>query len=75
MKAHKLPSGSWNVRVMIEGQSYSFTHSDRREVMRMASEFAAAHRARIDNPTLLERLRDYVAENTERLSPSTIRSY
>ena len=75
MKPHKLPSGSWNVRVMIEGQSYSFTRSDRREVMRMASEFAAAHRARIDNPTLLERLRDYVAENTERLSPSTVRSY
>ena len=75
MKPHKLPSGSWNVRVMIEGQSYSFTHSDRREVMRMASEFAAAHRARMDNPTLLERLRDYVADNADRLSPSTVRSY
>lgn len=75
MKPHKLPSGSWNVRVMIKGQSYSFTHSDRREVMRMASAFAAEHRIRTENPTLLERLRDYVAENAERLSPSTIRSY
>lgn len=75
MKARRLPSGAWNCRVMLEGQSYSFTHSDRREVMRMASAFAAEHRLRAENPTLLERLRDYVAENAERLSPSTIRSY
>ena len=75
MKPRRLPSGSWNVRVMLEGQSYSFTHSDRREVMRMASAFAAEHRIRTENPTLLERLRDYVQENTERLSPSTVRSY
>ena len=75
MKPRRLPSGSWNVRIMLEGQSYSFTHSDRREVMRMASAFAAEHRIRMENPTLLERLRDYVAENAERLSPSTVRSY
>ena len=29
----------------------------------------------MDNPTLLERMREYVAENEERLSPSTVRSY
>ena len=75
MKPRRLPSGSWNVRIMLEGQSYSFTHSDRREVMRMASAFAAEHRIRTENPTLLERLRDYVQENSERLSPSTVRSY
>ena len=43
MKPRRLPSGNWNTRVMLGGQSYSFTHSDRREVMRMASAFAAEH--------------------------------
>lgn len=75
MKPRQLPSGSWNVRVMVDGQSYSFTHSDKKTVMRMASEFADEYRSKMDNPTLLERLREYVAENEERLSPSTVRSY
>ena len=75
MKPRKLPSGSWNVRVMIDGQSYSFTHTDKKTVMRMASEFADDYRRKMDNPTLLERMREYVAENEERLSPSTVRSY
>lgn len=75
MKPRKLPSGSWNVRVMIGGQSYSFTHSDKKTVMRMASDFADEYRRKMDNPTLLERMREYVAENEERLSPSTVRSY
>ena len=75
MKARKLPSGNWNCRVMLGGQSYSFTHSDKKTAVRLAAEFADQYRLRVDNPTLLERLRDYVAENTERLSPSTIRSY
>ena len=75
MKARRLPSGSWNCRVMIGGQSYSFTHADKKTVMRMASDFADEYRRKMDNPTLLERMREYVAENEERLSPSTVRSY
>lgn len=75
MKPRRLPSGSWNCRIMLDGQSYSFTHSDKKTAVRLAAEFADNYRLRVDNPTLLERLRDYVAENTERLSPSTIRSY
>jgi integrase len=75
MKPRKLPSGSWNVRVMIDGQSYSFTHADKKTALRMASDFADEYRRKMDNPTLLERMREYVAENAERLSPSTVRSY
>ena len=75
MKPRQLPSGSWNCRIMVDGQSYSFTHSDKKTVMRMASDFADEYRRKMDNPTLLERMREYVAENTERLSPSTVRSY
>lgn len=75
MKPRRLPSGAWNCRVMIGSQSYSFTHSDKKTVMRMASDFADDYRRKMDNPTLLERMREYVAENEERLSPSTVRSY
>ena len=75
MKPRQLPSGSWNCRIMVDGQSYSFTHSDKKTVMRMASDFADDYRRKMDNPTLLERMREYVAENEERLSPSTVRSY
>ena len=75
MKPRRLPSGAWNCRVMIDGQSYSFTHADKKTVVRMASEFADEYRRKMDNPTLLERMREYVAENEERLSPSTVRSY
>ena len=75
MKPRRLPSGAWNCRVMIDGQSYSFTHADKKTVLRMASEFADDYRRKMDNPTLLERMREYVAENEERLSPSTVRSY
>ena len=75
MKARQLPSGSWNVRIMCNGKSYSFTDPDKRRVMRRASDFADEYRRKMDNPTLLERMREYVAENEERLSPSTVRSY
>lgn len=75
MKPRRLPSGAWNCRVMIGGQSYSFTHADKKTVVRMASDFADEYRRKMDNPTLLERMREYVAENEERLSPSTVRSY
>lgn len=75
MKPRRLPSGAWNCRVMIDGQSYSFTHADKKTVVRMASEFADDYRRKMDNPTLLERMREYVAENEERLSPSTLRAY
>ena len=75
MKARQLPSGSWNCRIMVGGQSYSFTHPDKRTVMRMASDFADETRRRIANPTLLEAMQKYVQDNSERLSPSTVRSY
>lgn len=75
MKPRQLPSGSWNVRIMIDGQTYSFTHADKKTCKRMAADFADEHRRRVDNPTLSESLRDYIEQNTERLSPSTVRSY
>ena len=75
MKPRKLPSGSWNVRVMCNGRSYSFTDPDKRRVMRRAAEFAEQCREDIDNPRLADALEKYVEERAESLSPATIRGY
>ena len=39
-KAKKLKSGSWNVRVTIDGRTYSFTDPDKKTALRMAAIFA-----------------------------------
>ena len=75
MKARKLKSGAWNVRVMIDGQAYSFTDSDRKTVMRQASAFAAECRENVQNPPLYKCLEDFITERSETLSPSTLRAY
>lgn len=75
MKPRKLPSGSWNVRIMCNGKSYSFTDPDKRRVMRRAAEFAEQCREDIDNPRLADALEKYVEERAESLSPATIRGY
>ena len=75
MKARQLPSGSWNVRIMCNGKSYSFTDPDKRRVMRRAAEFAEQCREDIDNPRLADALEKYVEERAESLSPATIRGY
>ena len=40
LKARKLKSGKWNVRVTVCGQSYSFTHPNRKTAIRLAAAFA-----------------------------------
>ena len=75
MKARKLKSGSWNVRVMINGKSYSFTDPDRRRCLRRASEFAEAAQEDIDNPRLIVALENLVESRSDALSPATIRGY
>ena len=75
MKARKLKSGNWNIRIMISGKSYSFTDPDKRRVMRRASEFAEMCHEDIDNPKLIDCLEKFVEERSSSLSPSTIRGY
>lgn len=75
MKARKLPSGSYNVRIMVNGKSYSFTDPDKRRVMRRASEFAEQCREDVDNPRLSDALERFVEDRAESLSPATIRGY
>lgn len=75
MKPRQLPSGAWNVRIMVQGQSYSFTDPDKRAVMRKASDFADAHREKVRNPTLAQACEDFITEREKTLSPSTLRAY
>ena len=75
MQPRRLPSGAWNVRVMVNGQAYSFTDSDRKSVMRQASAFAAECRENVQNPPLYKCLEDFITERFETLSPSTLRAY
>lgn len=75
MKPRRLPSGSYNVRIMIDGHTYSFTDPDRKTVLRMASEFADEHRENAVNPPLSKCLEDFIEGSRETLSPSTIRAY
>lgn len=75
MKPRKLPSGSWNVRITVKGQTYSFTDPDKKTVMRLASDFADKQRDKARNPTLAQACEDFIAEREKTLSPSTQRSY
>ena len=75
MKAEKLPSGSYRVRVTICKKTYSFTHKNKKEVLKQASIFLAETTERLVNPTLKDAMEDYIKENTGVLSPATIKGY
>ena len=75
MKPRRLPSGSWNVRIMLSGHTYSFTDSSKRAVMALATAFAAEHRENAVNPPLGKCLEDFIEDSRETLSPSTVRAY
>lgn len=74
-KAKKLKSGSWNVRVTIQGKQYSFTDSDKKAVLRMAAAFADECREAVDNPPLIDAIRKYIDDRQETCSPATLRGY
>ena len=69
MKARKLKSGNWNVRVMVRGTAYSFTNHDKKTALHIASEFADNHREKLRNPTLIDALEDYTNEREKNAFP------
>lgn len=75
MKARQLPSGNWNVRVMCNGRTYSFTDPNKRRALRRAAEFAEQCHEDMDNPRLIDCLEKFLEERTGTLSPATIRGY
>ena len=76
-KARQLPSGSWFVRVQVDGKTISITKPTKRE----AEQEAAALKSKAKQPTcssdktLTQAIDDYISSRENVLSPSTIRVY
>lgn len=76
MKAHKLPSGSWNVQVMRNRKSHSFTAPTKAEAIRKASAFISqTEYEEREGLTVLQAMQQYVEAKRGILSPSTIAQY
>ena len=75
MKVEQLPSGSYRVRIMIDGQRYTFTDKDKLRVKAKAASFADEHREAVDNPTFAQAMDKYIETRIKTRSPSTIRGY
>ena len=75
MKATRLPSGSYRVRVTIGGKTYSFTDKNKKTALLNATSFLASATERLVNPTFKDAMEDYLSTNSSILSPSTIKGY
>ena len=77
-KARKLPSGSWFVRVMVDGKSISITRETEREAIAeaIAIKSGAKHaELSASNMTVKEAYERYISAKEGVLSPSTIAGY
>lgn len=76
-KARKLPSGSWFIRVQVDGKTISITRPTKKD----AEQEAAALKSRAKQytssieKTLSEAIDDYIKSRENVLSPSTVRVY
>lgn len=75
MKVEQLPSGTYRVRIMIDGQRYTFTDKDKKRVKAKAASFADEHREAVDNPTFSQAMDKYIDVRMKQRSASTIRGY
>ena len=79
-KAKKLPSGSWNVQVMVDGKRVSVTAPSEKEAIAEAAAIkaelkAAQSSSRISSMTVGEAIDNFIESKDSVLSPSTIRGY
>lgn len=81
-KPTKLPSGSWNIRLRLGGESISITELTEQECIKKAQLVKAEHlagkrEAKIEESsmTLKQGIDMYLSERRSRLSPSSIRKY
>ena len=75
MKTERLPSGTYRVRVMVDGKRYTFTDKDPKRVRAEAARFADEYREKIDNPTFADAMEKYITDRSSIRSPGTIRGY
>lgn len=73
----KLPSGSWFVRVTVDGEVYSITRSTKKECVNeaMAVKSRAKEIKKRNATTLTQAIDNYIESRENVLSPSTIRGY
>lgn len=73
----KLPSGSWNVRIQVDGKSYSITKPTEKACIAEATSIKAGVKeaARCGRKPLTKAMDDYISARENVLSPSTIRGY
>lgn len=76
-KARQLPSGSWFVRVQVDGKPISITKPTKREAESEAAALKskAKHYTASSDKTLTEAIDDYISSRENVLSPSTIAGY
>lgn len=76
-KATKLPSGNWNIKMMIDGQRVSVTAPTKREVEQKAAAIKGGAKVekKPDKLTLTKAIDEYIESKSAVLSPSTIRGY
>jgi integrase len=78
MKAQKLPSGSWRVRIMIDGKSVSFTAETEDEAIYQAMAYKTGRQKQKEikkAPTVGSCIDDYIKNKENILSPTTIEGY
>ena len=82
MKPHKLPSGKWRIQIYDytdeQGKQHkkSFTHSDKKELLRIVAEYQIKkEHIRDNNFTWKEASDAYIESKSAVLSPSSIRGY
>ncbi len=75
-KAEKLPSGSYRIRLQIDGQRYSCTAKTKKEAQDAAKKLFAGIQFEKKVPlTIGKAIDSYISEKTGTLSPSTIKGY
>lgn len=77
-KAKKLPSGRWNIQVMVDGKRVSFTAMTEREATAKAAAYKAGLAQKKNSPTVMtvgEAIDRYIESKDGVLSPSTVAGY
>ncbi len=73
--ARKLPSGSWFVRVKVDGKEYSVTRPTEKEAVAEAIAIKAGAKQCPNSITLKKAIDKYIEDRENVLSPSTIMGY
>ena len=77
-KAKKLPSGRWNIQVMVDGKRVSLTARTEKEVMARAAAYKAGQAQKSESPssmTVGNAIDRYIESKDAVLSPSTVAGY